>query len=139
MFFLSISGWGLIYIILIKKKRCMLTQNTVWSGVAVGKTSDEEGKNNQSFINLLRLEFLGKYSRFNVFCFKCSLLQNHTMKNLFLIEPLNFSFLLWTWHIRYIHFFKVNNGNTRTVREICSKLTIKKPEWRQTSFWCFYC
>ena len=26
-----------------------------------------------------------------------------------------------------IHLFKVNNGKTRTIREICSKLTIKKP------------
>ena len=28
--------------------------------------------------------------------------------------------------------FKVNNRNTRTMREICSKLTIKTPEWRQS-------
>ena len=31
--------------------------------------------------------------------------------------------------------FKVNNGNTRTRCQICSKLTIKIPERRQ----CFYC
>ena len=28
------------------------------------------------------------------------------------------------------YMFKVNNRNTRTVCEICSKLTIKTPEWR---------
>ena len=53
-----------------------------------------------------------------------------------------------------IYLLKVNNRNTRTMREICSKLTIKIPEWRQwrflvsllltlnrfhTLFWCFYC
>ena len=32
-----------------------------------------------------------------------------------------------------IHLFKVNNRNTRTRCEICSKLTIKTPERRQ---WC---
>ena len=30
--------------------------------------------------------------------------------------------------------FKVNNGNTRARYEICSKLTIKTPERRQTGF-----
>ena len=30
-----------------------------------------------------------------------------------------------------IYSFGVNNGNTRTTCEICSKLTIKTPEWRQ--------
>ena len=30
-----------------------------------------------------------------------------------------------------IYLLKVNNRNTRTRREICSKLTIKMPEWRQ--------
>ena len=29
-----------------------------------------------------------------------------------------------------IYLFKVNNGNTRTMREICLKLTIKTPESR---------
>ena len=32
-----------------------------------------------------------------------------------------------------IYFFKVNNRNTRRRCEICSKLTIRTPEWRQ---WC---
>ena len=32
--------------------------------------------------------------------------------------------------------FKVNNRNTRTRCEICSKLTIKTPE---RPFWCLYC
>ena len=43
-----------------------------------------------------------------------------------------------------IYLFKVNNGNTRTIRENCSKLTIKSPERRHwhwirfhTFFWCF--
>ena len=35
--------------------------------------------------------------------------------------------------------FKVNNRNTRTRCEICSKLTIKTPERRLASFWCLYC
>ena len=30
--------------------------------------------------------------------------------------------------------FKVNNRNTRTRCDICSKLTIKTPEWRQNVF-----
>ena len=34
-----------------------------------------------------------------------------------------------------IYLFKVNNGNTRTMCEICTKLTIKSP---MTSFWCLY-
>ena len=32
-----------------------------------------------------------------------------------------------------IYLFKVNDVLTRTMCEICSKLTIKTPEWRQ---WC---
>ena len=34
-----------------------------------------------------------------------------------------------------IYLFKVNNGNTRTMSEICSKLTIKTLEWRQWLMW----
>ena len=34
--------------------------------------------------------------------------------------------------------FKVNNSNTRTECEICSKLTIKTTA-SMTSFWCLYC
>ena len=30
-----------------------------------------------------------------------------------------------------IYLFKVNNKNTRKMCEICSKLTIKTPEWRR--------
>ena len=37
------------------------------------------------------------------------------------------------------YMFKVNNRNTRTTCEICSKLTIKTQERRQASFWCLYC
>ena len=37
------------------------------------------------------------------------------------------------------YMFKVNNRNTRTKCEICSKLTIKVPERHQASFWCLYC
>ena len=33
-----------------------------------------------------------------------------------------------------IYLLKVNNGSTRTRCEICSKLTIKIPEWRHASF-----
>ena len=38
-----------------------------------------------------------------------------------------------------IYLLKVNNRNTRTRCEICSKLTIKTPERRLASFWCLYC
>ena len=38
-----------------------------------------------------------------------------------------------------IYLLKVNNRNTRTRCEICSKLTIKIPEQRQASFWYLYC
>ena len=37
------------------------------------------------------------------------------------------------------YMFKVNNRNTRTRCEICSKLAIKTPERRLASFWCLYC
>ena len=30
----------------------------------------------------------------------------------------------------HIYLFKINNGNIRTMCEMCSKLTIKTPEWR---------
>ena len=30
-----------------------------------------------------------------------------------------------------IHMFKINNGNTRAMCEICSKLRVKTPDWRQ--------
>ena len=35
--------------------------------------------------------------------------------------------------------FKINNRNTRKRCEICSKLKIKTPERRHTSFWCLHC
>ena len=39
-----------------------------------------------------------------------------------------------------IYLFRVNNGNSTPMTEICSKLTIKPPERRSlTSFWCLYC
>ena len=38
-----------------------------------------------------------------------------------------------------IYLLKVNNRNTGTRCEICSKLTIKTPERRLASFWCLYC
>ena len=66
--------------------------------------------------------------------------------------------LSWKTHIKYIknkisknigisfkaspagiYLLKVNNRNTRTRCEICSKLTIKTPERRLASFWCLYC
>ena len=37
------------------------------------------------------------------------------------------------------YMFKVNNRNTRTSCEICSKLTIKIPERHQASFWYLFC
>ena len=48
---------------------------------------------------------------------------------------------LWGF-LNFIHagssLFKVNN-NTRTMCEICSKLTIETPERRLAFFWCCYC
>ena len=38
-----------------------------------------------------------------------------------------------------IYLLKVNNRNTRTRCEICSKLTIKTPGVFTTGVWCFYC
>ena len=38
-----------------------------------------------------------------------------------------------------IYLLQVNNRNTRTKYEICSKLTIKTPEWCQASFWYLCC
>ena len=37
------------------------------------------------------------------------------------------------------YLLKVNNRNTITRCEICSKLTKNAPERRQASFWCVYC
>ena len=37
------------------------------------------------------------------------------------------------------YMFKVNDRNTRTRFEICSKLKIKTPERRPASFWRLYC
>ena len=50
------------------------------------------------------------------------------------------SYMLYTFFISNayaIYLFKVNNRNTRTRREICSKLTIKTPEWRQW-LWTYF-
>ena len=38
-----------------------------------------------------------------------------------------------------IYLSTVNNRNTKTRCEICSKLTLKTPERRLASFWCLYC
>ena len=38
-----------------------------------------------------------------------------------------------------IYLLKINNRNTKTRCEICPKLTIKTPKWRQALFWCLYC
>ena len=39
-----------------------------------------------------------------------------------------------------VYLFNLYDGNTRTVCEICSKLTIKTSDRRSvTSLWCFYC
>ena len=37
-----------------------------------------------------------------------------------------------------IYLFKVNNRNTTKRFKICSKSTVKIPEWRQWALWCFY-
>ena len=57
------------------------------------------------------------------------------------VKILNLFFFLFSncWHIYYlvsIYLFKLNNGNNRTMCEILSKLTIKKPERRLR---CRYC
>ena len=76
------------------------------------------------------------------FCFKsklseliiCSLLQHVLLRNTFAShsQTQNSSIPVG------IHLLKVNNRNTKTRCEICSKLTIKTPERRQASFWCLY-
>ena len=38
-----------------------------------------------------------------------------------------------------IYVVKVNNRNTRTRCEMCSKLTVKTQEQCLESFWCVYC
>ena len=40
-----------------------------------------------------------------------------------------------TFYLAGIYLFKVNNVNTRTMCEICSKLAIKTPEQRQLQFY----
>ena len=45
------------------------------------------------------------------------------------------SFLSHSIHPVGIYLLKVNNRNTKTRCEICSKLTIKPMAW----FWCLYC
>ena len=48
----------------------------------------------------------------------------------------SFQLLTYVWLCitpKNIYLFKTNNGNIRTMQEICSKLTIKTSEWRQ---WC---
>ena len=37
---------------------------------------------------------------------------------------------IWSFFPTEIYSFKASNGNTRTIREICSKLTIKTPDQR---------
>ena len=47
--------------------------------------------------------------------------------------------IVWNWaHPPGKYMFKVNNRNTRTRCEICSKLTIRTSKRRQTSSWCLY-
>ena len=54
------------------------------------------------------------------------------MKNIFMIiKDWSFVFKFCKLHPVGIYFLKVNNGNTRTRCEMCSKLTINTPEWRQ--------
>ena len=57
------------------------------------------------------------------------------------------------YNVARIYLFKVNNGNSRTMCEIYSKLIVKAPDLRQNqsfsgvfrvlckimSFWCLYC
>ena len=46
-----------------------------------------------------------------------------------------------TYYSAVIYLLKVNNRNTRTKNEICSKLTIKtlgRRQWPMASFWCIY-
>ena len=65
----------------------------------------------------------------------------------------NFAYVLNRWSLYFsvfqyfkeilavIYLFKVINGNTRVMREICSKLTIRATEWRPSAVfivnWCF--
>ena len=50
--------------------------------------------------------------------------------------------LYWTYQKRFknipaagIYLFKINNRKTKIMREICSKSTLKTPEWRYRRHW----
>ena len=77
-------------------------------------------------------------------CFNLGTIQWSPLKNLRVGESLlngqacyfsrffqDTSFLKTSWKVpSNIHLFKVNNGDTRIMYQICSKLTIKKLGWR---------
>ena len=72
--------------------------------------------------------------------FKTLIFFNVCKTTFFIILKIS-SKLLFTFHTipAGIYLLKVNNRNTRTRCEICSKLTIKTPERPLASFWCLYC
>ena len=61
------------------------------------------------------------------------------VSGLSLFRPFSESFFELLAFTAGIYLLKVNNINTRTRCEICSKLKIKTPERRQASLWCLYC
>ena len=77
-------------------------------------------------------------------CFNLGTIQWSPLKNLRVGESLlngqacyfsrffqDTSFLKTSWKVpSNIHLFKVNNGDTRIMYQICSKLTLKKLGWR---------
>ena len=68
------------------------------------------------------------------------LLKKSLMENV-IFRAVNSSCVIWIW-IGYIitehhgnYMLRVNNRNTKTSCETCSKLTIKTPEWSQWRRW----
>ena len=70
--------------------------------------------------------YFGKLVSFRLFAFKGSFIVTHLIYD----SDLNNGGFCFTVSI---YLLKFNNKNTRTSCEICSKLTIKTPEW---SHWC---
>ena len=65
--------------------------------------------------------------------FKCTIKEIECQSFIAHLAELQFNLNEFYWQIKPagIYLLKVNNGNTRTRREICLKLTIKSPDWRQ--------
>ena len=78
-------------------------------------------------VMILNPEFISSFSR-NYFNFKSNVLPRESFTKQNIYERCSREgYLLWHYPMG-IYLLKVNNRNTRTRCEICSKLTIKTPE-----------